>query len=123
MKLSKNINSNEISCKCGCGFNKASTTLIEMVQDVRNHFNKPVLFTSCCRCKKHNKNEGGAKRSYHLPDLNNVARGADIRVKDIDNDDVADYLEKKYPNSAGIGRYKSWTHIDDRPRRARWDNR
>ena len=125
MKLSKNISDSEanIACNCGCGFNKVSTALIDMIQDVRDHFNKPVFVNSCCRCSTHNKKVGGAKNSFHLPDINGVSRGADIRVKDIHADKVADYLEEEYPTSCGIGRYRGRTHLDDRAKRARWDKR
>lgn len=121
MQVSKNINKNEIACHCGCGFSKASTALIEMIQDVRDHFNKPVKITSCCRCKKHNTKVGGAEKSKHLPDLNNVSRGADISIKNVSILELANYLLSKYPYSCGIGIYNTWVHIDDRVKRARWN--
>lgn len=125
MKLSKNISDTEpnVACNCGCGFKKVSTALIDMIQDVRDHFNAAVYFNSCCRCFAHNKNVGGSDGSYHLPDLNGACRGADIRVKGVHENDVADYLEKKYPNSCGIGRYIGRTHLDDRGTKGRWDKR
>ena len=45
---------------------------------------------------------------------------ADIAVKGINPKGVADYLESKYPDKYGLGRYKSFTHIDVRKNRSRW---
>ena len=125
MQLSKNINDNEknIACNCGCGFKKLTPTLIEMIQDVRDYFEKPVSFNSTCRCKKHNKNVGGSKASFHLPDIyyKEMSRASDIRVKDTNPLEVYNYLDKKYPNSIGLGLYNGRVHLDDRVKKARWD--
>jgi len=125
MKLSENISDTEknIPCNCGCGFKKVSTSLIDKIQDTREHFSAAVSFNSCCRCFTHNKNVGGSDGSYHLPDINGASRGADIVVEGVHADEVADYLEKKYPNSCGVGRYRGRTHLDDRAKKARWDKR
>lgn len=40
---------------------------------------------------------------------------------EVQADDVANYLEKKYTKKYGIGRYKSRTHIGVRHTKARWD--
>lgn len=108
----------EFACDCGCGFDAVDIELLFVVTDMRKHFGKPVRFNSANRCIKHNHDEGGADGSEHI---NGVA--GDITVDDIHPDKVADYLEKKYPNKYGIGRYRGRTHIDVRPYKARWDNR
>jgi len=108
----------EFECKCGCGFDTIDYELVRILDDVRAYFNKPVYINSGCRCRKHNRVEGGSSNSTHLD-----AKAADFRVKDIDADIVADYLEKKYPETYGIGRYKGRTHIDSREKKARWDER
>jgi hypothetical protein len=41
----------------------------------------------------------------------------------VHDDKVADYLEEKYPDKYGIGRYIGRTHLDIRKTKARWDNR
>jgi hypothetical protein len=51
---------------------------------------------------------------------------ADIKVKSsvgeiIAPSRIADHLEKKYPESHGIGRYKGWVHFDVRHKKSRWN--
>jgi uncharacterized protein YcbK (DUF882 family) len=108
----------EFECKCGCGFDAVDIELLVVLSDVRLHFNTPVIITGGNRCKKHNKREGGAKRSQHI-----FAKACDFKVVDINPNLVYEYLEEKYPNKFGIGRYSGRTHIDVRLNRTRWDNR
>lgn len=115
MKLSEHFNSNEFACKDGCGANQVETKLIEILEEVRLHFGKPVIIMSGRRCEIHNKRVGGAAKSQHL-----YGTAADIKVKDVAPKTVADYLESKYPDSYGVGRYKTFTHIDVRGYKARW---
>jgi uncharacterized protein YcbK (DUF882 family) len=77
-----------------------------------------VRIKSGNRCDAHNKAEGGAEGSKHK-----LGIAADIVVTNVHADEVADYLEDKYPHCFGIGRYKGRTHIDVRVKPARWDNR
>jgi hypothetical protein len=58
------------------------------------------------------------------------ARAADYKLfnrdtgEQIDPDRVADYLDSKYPDRYGIGRYSNRTHFDTRSNGpARWDVR
>ena len=113
--LSENFDSKEFECKCGCGGDIISYTLVDVLEDIRNHFNTPVIINSGYRCRKHNTEIGGAPGSKHCEGI-----AADIFVKNVKPSDVADYLEKKYYNKYGIGRYHSWVHIDVRKQKARW---
>ena len=65
-KLSKNFDSSEFACKCGCGYDTPDTELIRMLQVARDLYGKPIVITSGCRCIKHNRNVGGASNSAHL---------------------------------------------------------
>ena len=123
--LTKNISRSEMACKCGCGFDAADIQLVEAIQDCCNHFaqeqhiDKVVLtITSGNRCKEHNAKEGGAEKSQHV-----YGKGADFYIRNVSAKDVADYLEGKYPDSHGIGRYSNRTHLDVRAEKARWDMR
>lgn len=113
--LSKDFSRYEFACNCGCGFDTVDVELIPVVQDLRDHFNKPISITSGCRCVKYNKRVGGAKHSKHM-----ISRAADIQVHATKPKEVADYLEKKYPGKFGIGRYRTFTHVDTRAGMARW---
>lgn len=108
----------DFACSCGCGFDTVDFELASLIDEARKHFNKPTTITSGSRCVKHNKDEGGAESSQHI-----FGKACDFRVKDIHADIVADYLETKYPNKYGIGRYKNRTHIDVRENKSRWDKR
>ena len=120
MKVSDNFLRSEFACNCGCDFNAVDVTLIKVLEDVRSHFNgNSILITSGNRCPEYNASIPGASpNSKHTKGI-----AADFKVKNIHADEVAGYLEEKYPNWFGIGRYIGRTHIDVRSRPARWDNR
>ena len=86
-----------------------------MLEDVRDHFGKPVSIYSGCRCDKYNKYVGGSKGSKHKQ-----GRASDIGVKDTPPSEVYNYLVNKYPGKYGIGNYATFTHIDTRANQARW---
>lgn len=113
--ISQNFNRSEFACRCNCGFDTLSADLIAATQEIRDHFNSPVRINSACRCKARNKEVGGARKSKHLEGI-----AADIVVDDVNPDIVHRYLLDKYPNSHGIGKYKTFTHIDVRTKKARW---
>ena len=110
----------EFACRCGCGFgtkaDDVNVGLLNVLDDVREHFGKPVYVVSGCRCKKHNTKVGGAKGSKHM-----LGIAADIKVRGVEPIEVYGYLTEKYPKTFGIGLYKSWVHVDVRSNCARWD--
>lgn len=108
----------EFACKCNCGFDTIDYELAEVMDDVRRFFGKPVHINRGCSCVKHNNVVGGSSNSQHP-----LGKACDFYVEDVHADIVADYLETKYPNKYGIGRYNGRTHIDVRSNKARWDNR
>ena len=114
MKLTKNFNSKEFACPC-CKKEVYLMKHILHLQTMRNHFNKPIKITSGFRCEKHNKKIGGVQYSQHL-----LGTATDIKIKEISPDIVADYAEKHFD---GVGRYNTFTHVDSRGYKARWDKR
>jgi uncharacterized protein YcbK (DUF882 family) len=113
--LSKNFSRSEFKCSCGCGYDDVSLELVSVLQKLREVFNAPVTINSACRCKGWNKEVGGAEKSQHL-----LGTAADIVVSDVPPALIYQYLDRSYPESYGIGKYKSFTHIDVRQRRGRW---
>ena len=89
--------------------------LVKVLEDVRTHFNMPVIITSGYRTTEYNKKIGGVKNSQHTK-----GTAADIKVKMVQASEVQSYLNRKYPDKYGIGKYKNFTHIDVREKKARW---
>lgn len=129
MRVSQNFTRKEFSCKCGCNFNTADILLVNVLEKLRKYLNHNfgecyIEITSGNRCESHNKAIGGASQSKHVKGI-----AADIKAykkdthKQIHEKYIYNWLEIHYPNSFGIGRYDTWTHVDMRPTRARWDNR
>ena len=104
--LSKNFNRSEFACRCLCGQDTVDAVLLEQLEEVREHFGVPVTITSANRCLFDNERVGGVFNSLHLE-----GRAADIIVRDIDPDDVANFLEDI---ASGLGRYTTFTHLDSR---------
>lgn len=103
-----------MACRCGCGFDAFDAELLDVLTEVREKFG-PVQITSGNRCPTHNAVVGGSTDSKHTKGL-----AADIKTP-ASPKVVAEFLEKKYPNKYGIGRYASWTHIDVRSSKSRWN--
>lgn len=70
------------------------------------------------RTEAYNKKIGGAAKSQHM-----LGMAADIAIAGISPLAVAQYAEFLQPASGGIGVYSTFTHVDVRADRARWDNR
>lgn len=121
MKVSPNFSKSEFACKgkdCCGGEAKLNYDLVSVLQRLRNHFSASVKITSAYRCSIHNKRVGGVWNSQHK-----LGNAADIQVSGVEPSVVQGYLLSTYPDSLGIGRYNTFTHVDVRPYKARWDNR
>lgn len=44
----------EMQCKCGCGRADMDPDFMDLLEDLRTRFNKPLVVTSAYRCPKHN---------------------------------------------------------------------
>ena len=114
-KLSANFRAKEFDCNCS----NCSETLIDLdhvakLQQLREDLNSPIKITSAYRCESHNAAVGGSKNSQHKK-----GTATDIQVKDMDPSEVQDACE----HFDGLGRYDTFTHIDSRGFKARWDKR
>ena len=118
MDFSRNFDRGEFACRCGCGFDTVDFLLMLVLEDLRDHFQAPIIITGPNRCKKRNSETPGASKvSMHM-----TGKAADIRVVDVPEEDVADWLEARYQGRFGIGRYIGRTHIDVRSQMKRWNN-
>lgn len=111
--LSPHFSRSEFACQCRCGFDTVDAELLQFLEAIRQHFDQPVKIESGCRCVQHNRNVGGSEFSRHL-----IGRAADIKVKNINADLVAELARQM--SIPGVGGYDTFTHIDTRTGIARW---
>ena len=114
--ISKNFRVREFACKDGSDPIFIDDELVGVLQQIRDHFGKAVTITSAFRTASHNKKVGGAKYSQHL-----YGKAADIKVSGVAASVVADYVETLMPGTGGIGRYSTFTHVDVRKVKSRWN--
>ena len=115
-KLSENFKVKEFASTDGTDPIFIAPALVEVLQKIRTHFKKSVTINSGFRTAARNKAVGGAKYSQHL-----YGTAADIVVSGIAPKDVAKYAETLMPNTGGIGIYSTFTHIDVRKEKSRWN--
>jgi len=89
--------------------------LARLLERIRADFGgAPVFVLSGYRSPSYNKTVGGSTYSQHM-----YGRAADIQVLGVRPKEVFDWMEKHMP-TGGRGRYRTWTHVDVRPKYARW---
>ena len=115
-KLSKDFRVREFRCKNGADPIFIDTALVELLQKIRDHFGAPITINSAYRTPEYNKKVGGSIYSQHQ-----YGKAADIVVKGVKPSDVAAYAEQLMPSYGGVGRYATFTHIDTRFEKARWN--
>ena len=137
--ISPHFKRSEIACRCGCGFDCFDKELNDVLEELWKHYsvfgNPVVTITSGNRCVSYNERIQMDTRTDYVP-FSSKSRhiyglAADIIVKikrkgvkdlTLTPECVYNYLDKKYPDKYGIGRYKYHTHIDVRKEKARWQN-
>lgn len=114
--LSANFRVREFRCQDDTDPIFVDSDLVDILQKVRDHFGKAVTITSAFRTASHNKKVGGATYSQHL-----YGKAADIKVSGVAASVVADFVETLMPSTGGIGRYSTFTHVDVRKVKSRWN--
>ena len=116
--LKPNFKVKEFACNDGSDTVLISDELVDLLQKIRDHFGVAVTINSGYRTSSYNKKVGGVSNSQHVK-----GTAADIVVKGIDPLTVGQYVEYIMPDHGGIGVYQTFTHVDVRTNRSRWDNR
>ena len=103
----KNFTEDEFECKCGCGLNNMDSHFLIRLEKTRIIADIPFILTSACRCKQHNKNEGGEDDSEHL-----TGEAVDVETTTSrDRDIIVDAAKAAGITRRGIG--KSFTHLGE----------
>lgn len=91
--------------------------LMNMLEEIRTACgNRAITINSGYRTPSYNKKIGGASKSQHL-----YASAADIRVSGMSASEVYKICDKLVGSRGGVGKYSSFTHVDVRGNRARWN--
>ena len=116
-KLSNNFKVREFLCNDGSDVIFIAPKLVETLQKIRDHFNKPVIIDSAYRTPGYNKKVGGADFSQHT-----YGTAADIHIKGVTVAQINAYAETLMPTAGGIGLYtkQGFVHVDVREVKARW---
>ena len=117
-KLSTNFRVREFACTDGSDPIFIDSDLVAVLQKIRTHFGKAVIITSAYRTPTKNKSCGGTTYSQHL-----YGKAADIKVNGVTSQKVATYAESILEGKGGIGIYDTFTHIDVRNVKARWNGK
>ena len=119
-ELSANFNSSEFDCHGSgcCSSTLVDDKLVTYLQQIREHFGKPVNISSGYRCATHNKNIGGATNSRH-----SKGQAADIYISGVTPAEIAKYAESI--GILGIGLYETnsdgfFVHVDTRETKSFW---
>lgn len=115
-KLSTNFRVREFACSDGSDTIFIAPGLVSVLQQIRSHFGKAVTITSAYRTETHNKRVGGSAYSQHKYGL-----AADIKVAGVSPAKVAAYADELLGNTGGVGRYSTFTHVDVRSKKSRWN--
>jgi len=105
----------EFACADGSEAVFVAKELVDILEKIRMHFGRAVVINSAYRTAEHNKKVGGEKDSQHLYGL-----AADVVVRGISPQRVAEYAQSLLKNTGGIGCYATFTHIDVRKEKSRW---
>lgn len=107
--LSEHFKDTEMQCKDGNKELLYAPNLLSVLEEIRNHFNSPVIINSGYRTPSWNAKCGGASNSYHCKGM-----AADIVVKRHSSKKVAEYASKIMHNTGAVIRYTNFVHIDVR---------
>ena len=114
-KIATNFRAREFDCQgtgC-CSVTPVDEKLVEYLQQIRDHFGKPVYLTAY-RCKTHNaRTPNAASNSYHI-----YGMAADFHIDGVAPAEIAKYAESI--GIRGIGLYDTFVHIDTRESKSFW---
>jgi uncharacterized protein YcbK (DUF882 family) len=112
-KIKPHFKASEFQCKDKTEELLVAQDLLNILEEIRKHFDKPVIINSGYRTPSWNSKVGGTPNSYHCKGM-----AADIVVKGKSSKEVAEYANS-IMEKGGIIRYTNFTHIDVREKKYR----
>lgn len=117
--ISPHFKIREFACSDGSDKVLIDDDLVNQLENIRNHFGKPLHINSGYRTPSYNVTLlGASKKSQHM-----TGRAADIWVEGVDTLTLYRYCLAIMPGWGGIGIYNTFVHFDTRPNKSRWDYR
>lgn len=118
-KISPHFGVWEFKCKDNSRVIVLDKALVELLEIIRLHYNKPLHINSGYRTVQYNASlKNSSPQSQHI-----LGKAADIWLNDISPKQLYSWLDSSYPNSLGIGIYDTFVHVDVREGKSRWDYR
>ena len=113
IQVSINFNLQEFNCPC-CKRVIIHKDLLTNLIKLRKLVKEPIYINSGYRCKAYNDQVGGTSKSYHT-----FGMAVDIIIKIGTLSDLVLYA--KQAGFKGIGIYKTFIHLDVRPKEYTWE--
>lgn len=118
LQLSPHFRLAEFASKDGADKVLVDDDLVTLLEKIREAVGGAVVINSGYRSPAHNAAVGGVSSSQHL-----YGRAADIVVEGASPLLVGQIAEYYLDRRGGIGVYQTFTHVDTRAIRSRWDQR
>ena len=105
-----------------CSSDLNATELLQNLQIIRDHFQRPIVIISGYRSPERNAAVGGADKSQHLE-----AKAADIKIAGVPTEEIYNRIDKLISQGkikqGGLGKYikSGFVHYDVRGTKARWE--
>ena len=118
LQLSPHFRLSEFASKDGSDKVLVDDAIVDLLEQIRAAAGGAVTINSAYRSPAHNAAVGGVSSSQHL-----YGRAADIVVEGASPLLVGQMAEHYLDRRGGIGVYRTFTHVDTRAIRSRWDQR
>lgn len=118
LQLSPHFRLAEFASKDGSDKVLVDDDLVSLLEQIREAAGGAVTINSAYRSPAHNAAVGGVRSSQHL-----YGRAADVVVEGASPLLVGQIAEYYLDRRGGIGVYQTFTHVDTRSIRSRWDQR
>lgn len=109
IKVEEHFKVKEFACKDGNNLVLIDEKLASLLENIREHFEKPVHINSAFRTESWNDAIGGSRYSRHL-----AGEAADIWIKDVEPYNVALYADSVLGKTGGVICYTNFVHVDVR---------